>query len=72
MRAQYRAATAPNSAYQTLAGDGLNIRVASGIPAPAGDDQAAWSVKGPTLGHGVIPVWDGVELVETEIKTPAH
>ena len=63
MRGRYRAATAPNSAYQTLAGDGLQLRVASGIAAPASNDQAAYSVKGPTLGHGVIPVWDGVELV---------
>ena len=63
MRGQYRATTAPNSAYQTLTADGLNIRVASGIPAPSTNDQAAYSVKGPALGSGVIPVWDGVEVL---------
>ena len=63
IRGRYRNNQAPNSAYQTLRADGLNIRVASGIPAPATNDQEAFSVRGPTLGHGVIPVWDGVEVV---------
>ena len=63
MRGRYRNNQAPNSAYQTLRADGLSVRVASGIPAPVSNDQEAFSVLGPALGHGVIPVWDGVEVI---------
>ena len=61
---RYKTNNSPTSSYQAMIDLlGGNLRVAAGIPAPAANDQAAFSVGGIGAPHAVSPQWQGVEVV---------
>ncbi len=63
--AEYKTNNSPTSAYRAMldlvGNDGL--RVAHGIPAPAANDQAAFSVGIVGGPHALAPLWDGLEVL---------
>ena len=63
--AEFKTNNSPVSSFRAmldLVGD-AGVRVASGIPTPAANDQAAFSVGIVGGPHAVAPVWDGVEVI---------
>ena len=55
--------TSPVSALDAVEGRLGGLRVGNGIAAPASNDQQAYSVGMRGGPHGVIPVWDGLQVI---------
>ena len=62
MAGQYHS-TAPVSALDAMESRLGGLRVGNGIPAPAANDQMAFSVGIRGGPHGVIPIWDGLQVI---------